>query len=151
MHEFLRIMGFGLCSAILVFWTLTVLSRTKNRWYTSKDEIARQMNEPRPLPMGVQEFEVWSDRILAGAQIPSQNTESLKNTLLFMIHQLGPTESHKPDAFFIHSLRKAAANQVADGLLMLAKEKKKKQMEAEGLISVSADAGTVTNLNQTGA
>lgn len=80
---------------------------------TPKEVILDQLNEPRPLPMGRAEFEEWSDRIISGAlvkaDIPSQKF-ALANLLL----HLGPTESHKPDAFFIHSLRKFAVNQVAD-------------------------------------
>lgn len=71
------------------------------------------MNEPRPLPMGDAEFNIWAVRIISGANIPGVEHNSLSFALASMLTQLGPTESHKPDAFFIHSLRKAAANQVA--------------------------------------
>lgn len=77
------------------------------------------MNEPRPLPLGRTEFEAWSDRILSGAMIPHEadKAEEFRKSSLFtlcnMVLHLGPTESHKPDAYFIHSLRKSAANQVA--------------------------------------
>jgi hypothetical protein len=40
--------------------------------------------------------------------------EGQKFALANALMHLGPTESHKPDAFFIHSLRKFAINQVAD-------------------------------------
>lgn len=101
----------------------------KNSKSTPKKVIVDQINEPRPLPMGRLEFEQWSDRIISGALIPSEiwsvfNQEtaaekhrefinSQKHALANMIMHLGPTESHKPDAHFIHSLRKAACNQVA--------------------------------------
>lgn len=82
--------------------------------------IVDQMREPRPLPMGRKEFEEWSDRIIAGALIPAESEEvrpalieGQKFALANMIMHLGPTESHKPDAFFIHSLRKVVCNQVA--------------------------------------
>lgn len=78
-----------------------------------KELIADQLTEPRPLPMGRQEFEEWSDRIISGALVTAE-ASSQKYVLANMILHLGPTESHKPDAFFIHSLRKFAANQVAD-------------------------------------
>lgn len=88
-----------------------------------KSIILEQMNEPRPLPMGRQEFMVWSDRIMAGALIPRDSKQSdevyehsVRYALANMLIHLGPTESHKPDAFFIHSLRKFAINQVADTL-----------------------------------
>lgn len=83
------------------------------------DAITEQMREPRPLPMGRKEFEEWSDRIISGALIPGGEDnrevfiEGQKFALADMLLHLGPTESHKPDAFFIHSLRKFAINQVA--------------------------------------
>ena len=84
--------------------------------------IVDQLNEPRPLPMGREEFEEWSDRLISGALIPGGESdpvvfhESQKFALANMLMHLGPTESHKPDAFFIHSLRKFAINQVADSV-----------------------------------
>ncbi len=86
----------------------------------SPDEIIKQMNEPRPLPLGHQEFEEWSDRIISGACLPMDPSgdeaifrASLKASLCQMIMSLKPTESHCADAHFIHTLRKAASNQVA--------------------------------------
>lgn len=87
----------------------------KNTDKTSKEEIVAQMTEPRPLPMGREEFEQWSERIISGALVPADN-KSLKYALANLLMHLGPTESHKPDAFFIHSLRKFAVNQVADAI-----------------------------------
>lgn len=104
--------------------------KVKNSVLTSKREIQRQMLEARPLPMGRKEFEEWSDRIISGslvvADIPSQ-----KFALANMLMHLGPTESHKPDAFFIHSLRKFAVNQVADEVRKELYEAKKAKEEAE--------------------
>ena len=95
----------------------------KNHSFTPKAVILDQMNEPRPLPMGRVDFMVWSDRILAGCLIPHDSdqpmevhVDSIRYALANMLIQLGPTESHKPDAYFIHSLRKFAINQVADVL-----------------------------------
>jgi hypothetical protein len=84
-------------------------------------EINEQMLENRPLPLGRQEFLDWSDRIIAGAMIPHDEEDadlelfnnSLRFALAIKLTHLGPTESHKPDAYFIHSLRKDAINQVA--------------------------------------
>lgn len=105
------------------------------------------MHAPRALPMGRTAFDEWSDRIISGALIPGGEEDkeafydSQKFALADLLLHLGPTESHKPDAFFIHSLRKFAVNQVADAIRrelhakgkerMAAKEKK--QMESEGL------------------
>lgn len=93
--------------------------------------ILEQMNEPRPLPMGVKEFEVWSNRILSGAMIPSDDPESLKAVLASMIMALGPLEDHKPDSYFIHILRKAAANEVANATFRGMKEKKEAARKLE--------------------
>lgn len=75
--------------------------------------IVDQLNEPRALPMGRAEFDTWSDRIIAGALV-SADRSSQRYVLANMLLHLGPTESHKPDAHFVHSLRKFAVNQVAD-------------------------------------
>lgn len=92
----------------------------RNSIYTPVDVIRDQMLEPRPLPMGRKEFDDWSDRIIGGTLLSGGNEdpkifiEGQKYALAHMLLHLGPTESHKPDAFFIHSLRKFAVNQVAD-------------------------------------
>jgi len=99
-----------------------------NSVYTTKKTILQQMNEPRPLPMGVTEFKEWTDRIISGALIPTSDKDSLVAALAAMLMNLGPTEDHKPDAYFIHALRKAATNEVAHA--MFQEIKKKKQDEA---------------------
>lgn len=98
---------------------------------TSKNSILSQMNEPRPLPMGQKEFIEWSDRILSGAMIPSESKESLVGILASMLLQLGPTESHKPDAYFIHALRKAAVNEVAHANFMAIKKRREELAASE--------------------
>lgn len=106
----------------------------KNSKDTCKDEIVNQMDEPRALPMGRKEFEEWSNRIIAGALIPSTDgkvpeyldlfgkegdtdqhklIDSQKFALCNQLLHIGQTESHKPDAYFIHSLRVSAIKQVA--------------------------------------
>lgn len=87
--------------------------RIRNSDDTPVSEILSQMGESRPLPMGREEFEIWSERILSGSMVPA-DMKSQKYVLCNTLLQLGPTESHKPDAFFIHTLRKIAVNQVAD-------------------------------------
>lgn len=102
------------------FYTLWAKLLGKNSCSTPKTVILDQLSEPRPLPMGRKEFEEWSDRIISGALLPGGAEDALiflesqKFSLANMLMHLGPTESHKPDAFFIHSLRKFAVNQVAD-------------------------------------
>ena len=113
-----------------------------NDSWTPKEEIINQMNESRPLPMGLQEFHEWADRIISGALVPGGAEdpevfiESQKFALANMLMHLGPHESHKPDAFFIHSLRKFAINQVADTirkeLHQRAKERTAEKEETKG-------------------
>ena len=98
---------------------------------TSKPTIMAQMNEPRPLPMGQKEFVEWTDRIISGALIPCDDRDSLVAALSAMLMQLGPTESHKPDAYFIHSLRKAATNEVAHANFQALKKKKEAKAKEE--------------------
>jgi hypothetical protein len=111
----------------------------KNSQSTPKEVIIDQMNESRPLPMGRQEFEEWSERIISGALLKGKVEvddaqvfiESQKFALANMLMHLGPTESHKPDAFFIHSLRKFAINQVADTIRKELHEAAKARTAAE--------------------
>lgn len=102
-----------------------------NSEFTSKKSILGQMHEPRPLPMGQKEFVEWTDRIISGALIPCDDRDSLVAALAAMLMQLGPTESHKPDAYFIHSLRKAAANEVAHANFQALKKKREAQATPE--------------------
>ncbi len=114
--------------------------RVTNDDTTSTLEISEQLKEPRPLPMGRQEFEEWSDRIIAGALLPPTKEDpqvfidSQKAVLASMILHLGPTESHKPDAYFIHSLRKAAVNQVAHTIGEELRAKAKERLALEETI-----------------
>lgn len=86
--------------------------KVKNTADTPVDTILTQMGEPRPLPLNRPEWEDWSERIISGAMLVA-DADSQRYSLANMLLHLGPTESHKPDAFFIHSLRKFAVNQVA--------------------------------------
>ncbi len=97
---------------------------------TTTETIIDQMNEPRPLPMGRQEFEVWAARIISGALVGA-DVESQKFVLCNQILGLGPTEDHKPDAYFIHSLRKFASNQVADAIRTEIRVAVKARIDAE--------------------
>jgi hypothetical protein len=101
-----------------------------NTKYTSIEIIGAQLLEPRPLPNGIAEWKEWSDRILSGVVLIADR-ESQEYALATMILSLGPTESHKPDAFFIHSLRKSAANQVADARRKELYAAKQSKLDAE--------------------
>lgn len=93
--------------------------------------IVEQMNEPRPLPMGMADFHEWSDRIISGALVPLAAPDDQRFALASMLMHLGPVESHKPDAYFIHALRKGAVNQVAHAYISEVKAAQKAKQEAE--------------------
>lgn len=83
--------------------------------------------------MGRSEFETWASRIIGGALVTADHN-SQRYVLANMLMHLGPTESHKPDAHFIHSLRKFAVNQVADEIRReIHAETKARTAAAEGL------------------
>ncbi len=127
----------------------------KNLTFTPKEVIIDQMNEPRALPMGKEEFSIWAHRIMGGALVPNEDgntmadsvssmskeeldmieifADSQKFALANMLLHLGPTESHKPDAFFIHSLRKFAVNQVADAVRVELRDKAKARTANENV------------------
>jgi hypothetical protein len=83
-----------------------------------------------PLPTGRQEFEEWSDRIISGANLVADE-RSQKFMLANSLLQLGPVESHKEDAYFIHVLRVAAMRQVADARFREIREEQKAEWEAK--------------------
>lgn len=109
----------------------------KNSVSAPKELIIDQMNEPRALPMGRKEFDEWSDRIISGALIPGGEDDkewfnkTLKMVIADTVTHLGPTESHKPDAHFIHRLRKITNNQVCLAYVAEVKAEQKVRLEAE--------------------
>lgn len=120
----------------------TVKDGWTNTWFTSKKKILKQLREQRPLPIGRTEFEVWSKRIISGAMLPSTE-ESQKFTLSNLLLHLGPTESHKEDAFFIHSLRKCAVNQVAIAMRQEIKDIADARLEKEEAQKIINQPGEV--------
>src|ERR1035438_6271822 len=92
-------------------------------------DIKKEMMEKRPLPIGKKQFEEWSDRIIAGAMVDA-SPRSLKFSLASMLlHNLSSTESFKEDAYFIHCLRKAAANQTAHFIMETIKAEQLKEKQ----------------------
>lgn len=106
---------------------------------------------PRRLPVGMTEFETWSDRII-DATGPLAERDSMKFALATQIMHLAPQRSSVPDRYFIRSLRKAAANQVASQVfqdikvrqaeLQKAAEEKAKQEAAQAQQSAEVTAST---------
>jgi len=88
------------------------------------------LSEKRPLPVGMQEFEEWSDRIISGTLLPA-DPDSQKFALATMLMHLGPTVDHETDLFFIKSLRKSAVNQIAHAKMTELRDKAKARLAAE--------------------
>ena len=102
---------------------------------TPVDVSSEQMKEPRPLPMGVAAFHEWSDRIISGALLPMDKDadeqtfiDSQKFACADLLMHIGPTESHKSDAHFIHSLRVSAIKQVAHAMRIEIRDKAKARL-----------------------
>lgn len=107
-----------------------------NALSTPPDVIINQMNEIRALPMGMQAFDDWSDRIISGALLPGdpvQLKKSQRFALAEMIMHLKPIEDHVPDAYFIHALRKGAANEIAWAIIKEFQDEKKRKVADESL------------------
>lgn len=98
---------------------------------SQEDKLYKELKDRKPLPMGRKEFDAWSDRIISLAKIPGATAESLKFALAEMVMHLGPHESHKEDAHFVHGLRKGAVNQVAYAVMSETRERAKERLAAQ--------------------
>ena len=112
-------------------WLFRILARLlgRNTSLTPKSLIKDQLNEPRLLPIGRQEFEEWSDRIISGAGLPATR-ESQKFAIAEMIMHLKPTQSMCEDGYFIQCLRKSASNQIAYAVMEELRNARKAKLEA---------------------
>ena len=81
---------------------------------------------PRPLPVGMAELKTFADRIILQSG-EFADKDSMTFALCSNIMHLGAQQAYVSDQFFIRSLRKAAANQVASYFFQ---EIKLKQQEA---------------------
>jgi len=102
----------------------------KNSVHTPVAVIRDQLLEPRPLPMNRPQFGVWSDRIISGADVPG-DISSQRFALANLLMHLGPQESHKEDAFFIHSMRRSVVQQVAHAMMTDIRDEAKARLAAE--------------------
>lgn len=120
-------------------------------WLWNRNKKALQ--EKQELPLGMQAFEDWSDRIISGSLLPADNI-SQKFALASMLMHLGPTVDHEADLYFIKSLRKAAINQVAHAKLTEIKEadiaKRKAETEAQAVAEKAAQTPSEVTPTTTG-
>lgn len=84
---------------------------------------------PTKLPQGMTEFHLWADSVIELAGLP--NNDSTKFSVATMILHLPPTDAYKAKEYFVRSLIKAAANQIAHGTMTELKEKQVKLAEQE--------------------
>lgn len=121
--------------------------KLRNDETTPVTEISGQMLERRPLPLGKTAFKEWSDRIISGSIIDA-DVESQRFALANMLLHLGPQESHKEDAYFIHSLRKVAINQVAHNMANEIKAAIDAKLAAEKAAEIAAKEAETTTEEQ---
>lgn len=113
------------------FWHFLARKMGKNTKYTPTAVVKDQLNEKRPLPLGITEFHEWSDRIISGACIPGATSESIKFALADQLLHLGPTVDFECDLYFIKCLRKFAINQIADSMRNSIRDAAKARLAAQ--------------------
>lgn len=115
----------------------------RNFQATPKAVILDQMLEKRPLPLGMAEFDEWADRIISGTMLQA-DSDSLKFALATMIMHMKPQEDFCEDAYFIHSLRKSAANQIAHAKMVELKERADKRLKAQEALEAEQNTNVVS-------
>ncbi len=91
---------------------------------------------PTPLPVGVTEFNVWADSIIAlSGQFASQ--DSMRFALASMVIHSDSKRSAVPKHTFVKLLRKSAANQVASQIFQDIKTKQAVEVTAAPLEAAS--------------
>lgn len=106
---------------------------------------------PSKLPVGMSEFDAWADSII---ELSGQfaDVDSMKFAIASIVIHLPPTRSSVPKSYFVKSMRKSAANQVASQFFQ---DIKLKQMEAakaaqEALNTAEATANEQVASNEQG-
>ena len=93
---------------------------------------------PSKLPVGVSEFQTWSDSVI---ELSGEfaDRDSMKFALASQVIHLGPQKSSVPKNFFVRSMRKAAANQVASQVFQDIKLKQQLAAEKAALAAKQAE------------
>lgn len=102
---------------------------------------------PTPLPIGMTEFDTWANSIL-DLSGRFADDDSLKFALASMIIHLGPQRSAVPKNYFVRSLKKGAANQVASQIFQDIKSKQQAALEAAKAAEVTAATTEVVALEK---
>ncbi len=98
------------------------------KFFKNKLEVTRE------LPIGMKEFEIWSDRIISQSAItqiedPKKAIRGFKWVLAEMIMHLGPREAFKEDGHFVLGLRKGAVNETAVAVMRKIKDEQAQEIE----------------------
>ncbi len=101
---------------------------------------------PTKLPVGLTEFNDWSDSIieLSGNFADS---DSMKYAIASNLIHLPHTKAYVAKSYFVNSLRKAAANQVASQVfhdIKIKQEERAKQLTAEAAALKAAECPPTT-------
>ena len=124
---------------------MSKLTYAKNRIKRLVSQILSLL--PTALPVGMTSFEAWADSIveLSG---PYADKDSMRFALASMIMSLGPQRSSVPKNYFVRSLRKAAANQVASQFFQDIKLKQQAAQEAAKAEATATQAASNEQLRQ---
>lgn len=99
---------------------------------------------PSQLPTGITGFDQWASSIFDTYNIPSNST--YRHALASMIMHLGPTTHRKSKWFFVASIRKAQANQIAYEVIEQVKaDDRKKAEEAAAQAKLEAETTQPSN------
>lgn len=101
---------------------------------------------PSQIPQGLTEFESWATSIIEMADVP--NNDSIRWSLATMVLHLNPTECYKPKEYFIRSLKKSAACEIAAYLMRELKAKQMAQVEEAKKAAEAAAQQTVVVSNE---
>lgn len=93
---------------------------------------------PSKLPVGVTEFNAFADSIIELTG-PFADPDSMKWAIANNIIHLPATTSHKAKQYFVRSLRKAAANQVASFIFQDIKLKQQERAAQEAAAAAKVD------------
>ena len=129
------------------FYRLMAWIFGRNLVSTPVEVIRDQLRELRPLPLGMTEFDEWSDRIISGALVTADH-ESQKFALASMIKMMGPTEDHKEDIFFMKSLRRSAMEQIATAVQHQIRDAAKARLAAQEVELTQKPEMTTPNMTR---
>jgi antirestriction protein ArdC len=102
---------------------------------------------PTKLPVGLTEFNTWADSII---DLSGQfaDVDSMKYAIASTLIHLPSTKAYVPKDYFVRTMRKAAANQVASQVFMDIKLKQQKAAEETAAQQLQEQAA-VTNGKET--